>query len=59
MGLKLFADSAKAAKLTIDEATKIRAFSLWSVFAAATWVALPLALPEARAALHHLKEHHE
>lgn len=51
MGLKLFADSVMAGKLTIDECRKFRAFSLWSLLAAAaTWTALPLAFPEAKAA---------
>jgi len=48
LALKLLADSAMALKLTLDEATKLRAFSIWSILAAAaTWTALPLALPEA------------
>jgi hypothetical protein len=56
MGAKLLADSAMAAKLTVDEATKFRAFSLWSLLtAAATWVALPLALSETAAAVRQLK----
>jgi Vitamin K epoxide reductase family len=56
MGVKVLADSAMAAKLTVDEATKFRAFSPWSVVtAAATWIALPLALPEAIAAVRQLK----
>ncbi len=56
MGAKLLADSAMAAKLTFDEATKFRAFSLWSVLTAtATLIALPLGLPEAMAAVHQLK----
>lgn len=56
MGAKLLADSAMAAKLTVDEVTKFRAFSLWSVLAAAaTCIALPLALPEVIAAIHQLK----
>ncbi len=56
MGAKLLADSAMAAKLTVDEANKFRAFSLWSVLTAtATWIALPLALPETMAAVHELK----
>jgi Vitamin K epoxide reductase family len=56
MGAKLLADSAMAAKLTVDEATKFRAFSLLSVLtAAATWIAVPLALPEAVAAVRQLK----
>ena len=57
MGLKLLGDAAMAGKLTLDECRKFRAFSLWSVFTAvATWTALPLALPEVKAAVRHLKE---
>jgi uncharacterized membrane protein len=52
LALKLLADSAIALKLTCDEATKLRAFSIWSVLVtAATWTALPLAIPEALAAV--------
>jgi uncharacterized membrane protein len=55
MGLKLLADAAFAGKLTLDECRKFQAFSLWSLLAAsATFAALPLALPEAKAALHQL-----
>jgi hypothetical protein len=51
MSLKLVADSVTAGKLTLDELKKFRTFSIWSlVAAAATWTALPLALPEAKAA---------
>lgn len=54
MALKLIADAAMAGKLTVDEATKFKSFSLWSVLtAAATWTALPLAIPEALAVLTH------
>ncbi len=55
MGFKLLADSAMAAKLTFDEATRFRAFSVWSVLTAvATWSALPLAFPETMAAFRQL-----
>ncbi len=55
MGLKLLADGAMAGKLTLDEWRKFRAFSLWSLLtAAATWTALPLAIPETKAALRRL-----
>ena len=55
LAIKLLADSAMAAKLTGDECTKMKAFSLWSILtAAATWTALPLALPEAIAAFRQL-----
>ena len=56
MGLKLLADAAYAGKLTVDECTKFKAFSVWSVLtAAATFAALPLAFPETKAALLRLK----
>jgi len=59
MGLKLFADSALAGKLTLDECKKFRAFSLWSLLAAAvTWTALPLALPETKAAFDRVTGQH-
>lgn len=52
MGLKVLADAAFASKLTADECTKFRSFSLWSLLVTgATFAALPLALPEAKAAL--------
>ena len=52
MGLKLLADALMAAKLTMDEVRKFKAFSLWSVLTAlATWSALPMAVPETKAAL--------
>jgi Vitamin K epoxide reductase family len=55
MGLKVLADATLAAKLTSDECRKYRALSLWSLLtAAATWVALPLAIPETTAAVRHL-----
>jgi hypothetical protein len=57
MGLKLFTDAVFAGKLTLDECRKFRAFSLWSLLAAgATFTALPLAIPETKAALHRLTE---
>ena len=57
MGLKLLADAAFAGKLTLDECRKFRAFSLWSLLAAgATFTALPLAVPETKAALRQLTE---
>jgi len=56
LAVKLFGDSAMAAKLSFDEATKFHAFSIWSVIvAAATWTALPLAVPEALAAVREFK----
>ena len=55
MGSKLLADAAFAGKLTLDECKKFRAFSLWSLLAAgATFMALPLAVPETKAAVQQL-----
>src|SRR4051812_5148877 len=55
MGLKLLADATVATKLTVHECWSIRAFSVWSLLApAATFTALPLALPEVQTALNHL-----
>ena len=52
MGLKVIADASLAGKLTWDERRKYRAFSLWSLLAAAaTWTALPIAIPETKVAL--------
>ena len=56
MAVKLLADAALAAKLTANSCRKYRAVSVWSLLtAAATFTALPLAIPEARAALRRLK----
>lgn len=45
-------DAAQAAKLTVDQWTKHRAFCFWCLTAAAaTFVTLPLTWPEAKAAL--------
>lgn len=55
MGVKLLADAALAGKLTIDSCRKYHAVSLWSLLtAAATFAAVPLAVPEAKAALRSL-----
>jgi len=52
MGVKLLADAVLAGKLTIDACRKYRSISVWSLLAAAaTFAALPLAIPEAKAAL--------
>lgn len=49
-------DAAAAAKLTVDQWTKHRAFCGWCLLAAgATFAAVPLALPEARDALRTLR----
>jgi uncharacterized membrane protein len=54
---KVLADAGQAAKLTVDQWTKHRAFCLWCLIAAtATFVSLPLALPEAVAALQQVRK---
>ncbi len=54
---KTAADAAQAGKLTIDQWTKHKAFCLWCLLAAtATFVSLPLAVPEAIAALQQLQK---
>ena len=53
---KVTADAAQAAKLTRDQWTKHKAFCFWCLLAAAaTFVSLPLAVPEAAAALPQLR----
>lgn len=60
MTLKLLADSGMAGKLTVDEFRRFKSFSVWSVATAlATWTALPLAFPEAKAAVQRLKGHND
>ena|SRR5579872_3847401 len=55
MGVKLLADAAVAGKLTVDACSKYRTLSVWSLLAAAaTFAALPLAIPETKAALRYL-----
>jgi hypothetical protein len=52
MGVKLLADAVLAGRLTVDACRKYRSVSVWSLLAAAaTFAALPLAIPEAKAAL--------
>ncbi len=49
---KTSADAAQAARLTVDQWTKHKAFCFWCLLAAAaTFAALPLAVPEAVEAL--------
>ncbi len=49
---KTGADAAQAARLTVDQWTKHKAFCFWCLLAAgATFAALPLAVPEALSAL--------
>jgi vitamin K epoxide reductase family protein len=48
-------DCLLSAKLTADQATKLRALSIWSlIVAATTFATLPLAIPEARGAMRRL-----
>ena len=52
LGAKLAFDAAQAAKLTVDQWTKHRAFCSWCLVAAgATFAAVPAAWPELRATL--------
>lgn len=56
MAVKLLADAALAGKLTMDSCRKYRAVSPWSLLtAAASFTALPLAIPEAKAAFRSLR----
>jgi uncharacterized membrane protein len=53
---KVVVDAAGAGKLTVDQWTKHGAFCSWCLLAAgATFATVPLAVPEARAALRHLR----
>lgn len=55
LAAKVGVDAAGAAKLTIDQWTKHRAFCAWCLAAAgATFAALPAVVPEAKAALRRL-----
>ncbi len=54
--VKLAIDAAGAACLTLEQASKHRAFCFWCLMAtAATAAAVPYSLPEARAALHRIR----
>lgn len=56
MAAKLIADAGAAAVLTFDEITKLKALSIWSFLTAGcAAIALPLALPETKAALCRIK----
>jgi hypothetical protein len=60
MAAKALLDAAVAGKLTIDEWTKYRAFCFWCLLTTtATFAALPLVIPEARAALRALESGEE
>ena len=49
-------DAQQAGKLTVDQVTKHRALCLWCLIAAgATFATVPLVIPEARAALRHIR----
>ena len=51
MGVNLLSDAALAGKRAVDACRKYRSISVWSLLAAAaTFAALPLAIPEAQAA---------
>jgi uncharacterized membrane protein len=53
---KATADAAQAAKLTVDQWTKHRAFCSWCLLAAgATFAVVPATLPETRSALRNLR----
>ncbi len=55
LAAKVLVDAAQAGKLTVDQWTKHRAFCFWCLLAAgATFATVPLAMPEARAALDRL-----
>ena len=54
---KTAADAAQAARLTVDQWTKHKAFCFWCLLAAtATFAALPLAVPEGVAAVNQLRK---
>lgn len=56
LAAKAVADAGTAAKLSVDQWTKHRAFCSWCLLsAAATFAVLPLVWPEAREALHELR----
>lgn len=56
LAAKVGIDAVVAAKLTVDQWTKHRAFCGWCLVAAgATFAAVPAVLPEARAAWHRLR----
>jgi uncharacterized membrane protein len=54
---KVAVDALQAAKLTVDQWVKHRAFCSWCLLAAGvTFAAVPQVVPEARAALRHLRD---
>lgn len=57
LAAKTLFDAAQAGKLTVDQWTKHKAFCSYCLVAAgATFAALPLAIPEARAAWQYLRD---
>lgn len=57
LATKALLDAAQAGRLTVDQWTKHRAFCSYCLVAAgATFAALPLVIPEARAAWQHLRD---
>lgn len=57
LAAKVLVDAAQAGKLSVDQWTKHRAFCFWCLIAAgATFTAVPLVLPEARAALKQIRK---
>jgi uncharacterized membrane protein len=56
LAAKVAVDATQAGRLTVEQWTKHRAFCLWCLVAAgATFATVPLAVPEARAALRQLR----
>ncbi len=57
LAAKVAFDIAQAGRLTVDQATKYHAFCSWCLLAAvSTFATVPLVIPEARAALRHLRD---
>jgi len=55
LAAKVVFDAYQAGRLTVDQATKERAFCSWCLLSAAcTFATVPLVIPEARAAIRHL-----
>ncbi len=56
LAAKVALDALQAGKLTVDQVKDHRALCVWCLVAAgATFAAVPQVIPEARAALHHLR----
>ncbi len=55
LAAKVAFDTSQAVRLTVDQATKEKAFCSWCLLAAlATFSTVPFVIPEARAAIRHL-----